>query len=175
LTYVLAVVATVDPAFEDFVRGRSSALLRTAVLLVGDLHQAEDLVQEALWRTHRHWRSASANPDAYARRVLVNLAHDRHRRRIRRVAETSLKPELHAVAADEVTALLARDELVSALRQLAPRQRATLVLRFWEDLSIEDTAAILDCAPGTVKSNTSKALERVRTLLETVPDEQGRP
>jgi RNA polymerase sigma-70 factor (sigma-E family) len=174
LAYVFTVVATVDPAFEDFVRGRSSALLRTAVLLVGDLHQAEDLVQEALWRTHRHWRSAAANPDAYARRVLVNLTHDRHRRRVRRVAETSLEPELHAVAVDEVTALLARDELVSALRQLAPRQRATLVLRFWEDLSIEDTAAILDCAPGTVKSNTSKALERVRTLLAAVPDEQGR-
>ena len=93
---------------------------------------------------------------------------------MRRVAETSLQPELHAVVADEVTALLARDELMSALRQLAPRQRATLILRFWEDLSIEDTAAILDCAPGTVKSNTSKALERVRTLLEAVPDEQGR-
>jgi RNA polymerase sigma factor (sigma-70 family) len=90
------------------------------------------------------------------------------------VAETSLEPELHAVAVDEVTALLARDELVSALRQLAPRQRATLVLRFWEDLSIEDTAAILDCAPGTVKSATSKGLERVRTLLEAVPDDQGR-
>ncbi|BEP15898.1 SigE family RNA polymerase sigma factor [Acidothermaceae bacterium B102] len=143
------------------------------MLLVGDLHQAEDLVQEALWRTHRHWRSAAAHPDAYVRRVLVNLTHDRHRRRVRRVAETSLDPGQHAVAVDEVTALLARDELVSALRQLAPRQRATLVLRFWEDLSIEDTAAILDCAPGTVKSNTSKGLERIRTLLEAVPDEQG--
>ena len=81
---------------------------------------------------------------------------------------------MHAVATDEVTALLARDEVVSALRQLAPRQRATLVLRFWEDLSIEDTATILDCAVGTVKSNTSKALERIRALLEAVPDEQGR-
>jgi RNA polymerase sigma-70 factor (sigma-E family) len=149
-------------------------LLRTAVLLVGDLHQAEDLVQEALWRTHRHWRTASVNPDAYARRVLVNLAHDRHRRRIRRVLETNLEPGLHAAATDEVTTLLARDELMSALRQLAPRQRATLVLRFWEDLSIEDTAAILECSPGTVKSNTSKALERVRAVLEAVPDEQGR-
>jgi RNA polymerase sigma-70 factor (sigma-E family) len=171
----LAVVTTVDPAFEAFVRGRSSALLRTAVLLVGDLHQAEDLVQESLWRTHRHWRTAAASPDAYARRVLVNLTHDRHRRRIRRVAETSLEPELHAVSVDEVTALLARDELVSALRQLAPRQRATLVLRFWEDLSIEDTATILGCSRGTVKSNTSKGLERVRALLAAVPDAQGRP
>lgn len=168
-------MATVDPAFEDFVRGRSSALLRTAVLLIGDLHRAEDLLQEALWRTHRRWSAAAGNPDAYARRVLINLAHDGHRRRIRRVVEARLEPAVHAAAVDDVSASLERDELVTALRQLAPRQRATLVLRFWEDLSIQDTAAILDCSVGTVKSTTSKALERLRSLLDAVPDEQGRP
>jgi RNA polymerase sigma-70 factor (sigma-E family) len=168
-------VTSVEAGFEDYVRGRSSALLRTAVLLVGDRHHAEDLVQETLWRTHRHWSAAAGNPDAYVRRVLVNLGHDRHRRRTRRVVESAADPALHAATIGDPAVFLERDELIAALRRLAPRQRATLVLRFWEDLSIQDTADILGCSPGTVKSTTSKALERMRRLLDTVPDEPGRP
>src|SRR4051794_20390748 len=67
---------TLDQQFEEFVRARPAALLRTAVLLAQDAHTAQDLLQEALWRTHRHWARAVESPDAYVRRVLVNLAHD---------------------------------------------------------------------------------------------------
>jgi RNA polymerase sigma-70 factor (sigma-E family) len=155
----------VTPDFEDFVRGRSSALLRTAVLLTGDVHHAQDLLQEALWRTHRHWVQAAENPDAYVRKVLVNLAHDRYRRTVRRVRETVLAAAVPVSGPDAVAELVERDALFRSLRELPQRQRATLVLRFWEDQSIEQTAALLGVSEGTVKSTTSKALARLRADL----------
>lgn len=150
------------PDFEDFVRARSSALLRTAVLLTGDVHHGQDLLQEALWRTHRHWGQAAESPDAYARKVLVNLAHDRYRRTVRRVRETVLASAAPVAGPDPIVELVERDALFRALRELPSRQRATLVLRFWEDLSIEQTAALLGVSEGTVKSATSKGLARLR-------------
>jgi RNA polymerase sigma-70 factor (sigma-E family) len=154
-----------DEGFEAFVRARSSALLRTSVLLTGDVHHGQDLLQEALWRTHRHWSAASDNPEAYVRTVLVNLSHDRYRRAVRRVRETVLNATASYSSNDAVAELVERQELFQALRALPARQRATLVLRFWEDLSIQQTADLLGCSTGTVKSTTSKALLRLRDLI----------
>ena len=149
-------------AFEAFVAASSDRLLRTAYLLCGDRGHAEDLVQTALLRTARRWRAAREQPEAYARRVLVNLAKDRWRTLARRPAEAAFDTDVEAPA-DE--SLLDRDALLRATRALPPGQRAVLVLRFLDDLSVEDTAAALGCSSGTVKSQTSRALERLRAAL----------
>ena len=158
--------ARLDRDFEEFVRARSGSLLRTAMLLVGDANQAQDLLQVALWRTHRRWAQASDHPDAYARKVLVNLAHDRRRQASRRVTESALADTTPGSVPDRAASVVERDALVTALRLLPARQRATLVLRFWDDLSVEETATALGCAAGTVKSNTSKGLAGLREILE---------
>jgi RNA polymerase sigma-70 factor (sigma-E family) len=158
--------ARLDRDFEEFVRARSGSLLRTAMLLVGDANGAQDLLQVALWRTSRRWAHASDHPDAYVRKVLVNLAHDGRRRASRRVTESSLDDTVPGSVADRAASVVERDALVAALRRLPARQRATLVLRFWDDLSVEETATALGCATGTVKSNTSKGLAGLREILD---------
>jgi RNA polymerase sigma-70 factor (sigma-E family) len=153
-------------AFDDFVAASADRLVRTAYLLCGDRGHAEDLVQTALLRTARRWRSARHEPEAYARRVVVNLAKDRWRHLARRPGETPLESVGDTVAAVEVVdGLLDRDELLRATQQLPAGQRAVLVLRYFDDLSVEDTAAALGCSTGTVKSQTSRALDRLRAAL----------
>ena len=161
-------MAALQIEFEDFVRTRHTALVRTAVLLVRDHGHAEDLVQEALWRTHRHWPTAATAPDSYVRRVLINLARDRHRRFIRRVRETPWSDATEAAevrTAPQGGSFDRDDALLVALAALPLRQRATVVLRFWDDLSVEETALTLGCTEGTVKSTTSKGLARLREVL----------
>jgi RNA polymerase sigma-70 factor (sigma-E family) len=152
-------------AFEAFVEEASSRLLRTAYLLSGDRGHAEDLVQSALLRTARRWPRARRQPEAYARRVLVNLAKDRWRTRRRRVAEVAVDGAQSADVAvtDDVPD---RERLLAAVRTLPAGQRAVLVLRFFDDLSVAATAAALDCSEGTVKSQTSRALDRLRSVLD---------
>lgn len=149
-------------AFDAFVAVSSDRLVRTAYLLCGDRGHAEDMVQVALMRTARRWRTASEQPEAYARRVVVNLAKDRWRSLGRRPAELPLEidPEVPATSA-----LLDRDQLVRAAQTLPDGQRAVLVLRYFDDLSVADTAAALGCSTGTVKSQTSRALENLRAAL----------
>jgi RNA polymerase sigma-70 factor (sigma-E family) len=149
-------------AYEAFVRSRSRPLLRTAHLLTGDLGHAEDLLQQTLERLARHWRRLDADPDAYARRTLVNLANDRWRRLGRRVRETGPPAESVPLVRDDVAAADQRHDLVGALMRLTPRQRAVLVLRFFDDLTETDAAAALGCSVGTVKSTTSRALAQLR-------------
>jgi RNA polymerase sigma-70 factor (sigma-E family) len=153
-------------AFEVFVGEASSRLLRTAYLLSGDRGHAEDLVQTALFRTARRWPHARSQPEAYARRVLVNLAKDRWRTRGRRVAEVAEVAVAADVACPEGDGVLEREHLLAAVRTLPAGQRAVLVLRFFDDLSVADTAAALDCSEGTVKSQTSRALDRLRGVLD---------
>lgn len=166
-----------DPEFEVYARHRADALVRTAVFLTGDRHGAEDLVQTALVRTARRWRQARQNPDAYTRAVLVNLTRDRWRRAGRRVAEVPLvvgRPEHDpADPTSPSSRMEVHDEILAALRQLPARQRATVVLRFWEGLSVAETAALLGCSEGTVKSTTSRALDRLRRVLD--PDGERSP
>jgi RNA polymerase sigma-70 factor (sigma-E family) len=156
----------VDPSFAVFVEQRSTALVRTAYLLTGDRGHAEDLVQTALLRTARHWARARDAPEAYVRRVLVNLSRDRVRSLFRRPRESPLPDEVDIWSVDAgYEQVTERRAVVRALAQLAPRQRQVIVLRFFEDLSVEQTAELLGFSAGTVKSYTSRALARLRELL----------
>ncbi|MBO3747204.1 SigE family RNA polymerase sigma factor [Streptosporangiaceae bacterium NEAU-GS5] len=154
-----------EAAFDEFVGARSTALLRTAILVCGaSTHDAEDLVQGALERVYRHWpRIRHDNPEAYARRALVNSAITRARRR-RVIREISFaRPPEGAVDSPD---LGLRDALLDELRRLPPRMRAVLVLRYWEDLSEAETAAVLGCSVGTVKSQAARGLARVRERMK---------
>lgn len=157
--------------FEAFVRASSDQLLRTAYLLCGDRGHAEDLVQTTLLRTARRWHSARRQPQAYARKILVNLAKDRWRGLSRRPTEVPLAATVD-VASDrhEADLLIDRHDLMLALGQLAAGQRCVVVLRYFDDLSVDDTAAVLGCSTGTVKSQTSRALAALRVALGHVPE-----
>lgn len=152
--------------FSAFVAREGGQLLGFAVLLVSNRHDAEDLVQQALLRTAGRWPAARQSPAGYSRTVLLNLARDRWRARLRRDAEM-LSPDLTALpsAMDAPAAVLDRQLLLQACRRLPLQQRAVLVLRFWEDRSVEETAAVLGCTAGTVKSHTHRALAQLRGAL----------
>ena len=156
--------------FDQFVTASSDALLRTAYLVVWDATEAEDLVQDCLLAVARRWPRVRRmdHPHAYARRVLVNLALDGAQRRTRRRAEL-LGDEAAALAAipDETSArrlqaVGVRAELLQALGTLPPRQRAVLVLRYFDDLSEAQVAELLGCSVGTVKSTASRGLARLQ-------------
>lgn len=142
-------------------------MLRTAYLLTGDRGQAEDVLQQALLRTARRWRAAQAEPDAYAHRVLINLLHDRRRMLGRRVSEAPLESvSLESLTrVDHIAGLIERDAILAAVRGLSPRQREVLVLRYYADLSVEETAAAMGASTGSVKTHTRRALERLRVTL----------
>lgn len=150
--------------FEAWVHARGGALARTAYLLTGDLHLAEDLVQDTLARVAQHWRRVSrkGNPDAYARQVMHNLSIDRWRRRSVRPPEvlTDSHPEVGGAGPDLERRLVLRD----ALAQLTPRQRAVVSLRFYEDLTEVQAAEVLGCSVSTVKSQTRDALAKLRRI-----------
>jgi RNA polymerase sigma-70 factor (sigma-E family) len=161
-----------EAAFEAFVLGHQAALFRVAFLLSGDRHHAEDLVQATLERTYEHWRrvAAAGNPGAYVRRMLINAATDWRRSR-RYVVEQSLDaalalPSQRDGGTDRVES---HDVVVRALRGLPMRMRAVLVLRYFEDLSEAQTASVLDCSVGTVKSQASRGLARLRAATELSP------
>jgi RNA polymerase sigma-70 factor (sigma-E family) len=164
--------------FERFVAGCADDLLRTAYLIAWDLSEAEDLVQESLLRVARRWPRVRAmdQPVAYARRILVNLALDGARRRTRRRHELSaldgapLEARADEAAARVLALLDTRAALVAVLGTLPPRQRAVLVLRYFEDLSEAQVAETLGCSLGTVKSTASRALVRLREALVPAPD-----
>jgi RNA polymerase sigma-70 factor (sigma-E family) len=154
------------PDFDEFVRRCSPGLLRTSYLLASDRGHAEDLLQEALVRTARHWRTARTAPEAYTRRVIVNLATDRWRARRRRPAEVPLDD--HAAGATAAPAESGpgdRHVVLQALRQLPYQQRAVAVLRYWDGVGVAETAALLGISEGTVKSYGARALARLRELL----------
>ena len=154
-----------EEEFEAFVGCSARSLLRTGYLMTGDLEQAEDLVQESLARVAQRWQKVRrmSAPTAYARRILINLANDDRRRAARRPVLLEASPEGRV---DDAAAALARsDELMRGLARLSPRQRATLVLRFYEDMTEAEVAEALGCSVGTVKTQTSRALGHLRGLL----------
>lgn len=158
---------TLDPSFDEFVARGSASLLRSAYLLTGDRAIAEDLLQVALVRVGRRWDVARQAPHAYAHRVLVNLLHDRRRSLSRRVTEAPLE-ELngrHQPTVDNSDALIDRISLASAVGRLPARQREVVVLRFFADLSVSETAAAITASEGTVKTHTSRALDTLRGAL----------
>jgi RNA polymerase sigma-70 factor (sigma-E family) len=154
-----------EPAFSDFVSARRGQLYRTACLLCGDPHRAEDVVQDALARLFANWPRVSRadNVEGYVRRILVNSHYSDRRRPWRREsASTSvdLPPLEPGLAIEDAEAIW------TAIRALPPGQRKVIVLRHIWDRSVEETAADLGISPGTVKTQTRDALATLRRTLE---------
>jgi RNA polymerase sigma-70 factor (sigma-E family) len=155
------------PGFDEFVAARGPQLLRSAWLLTGDRHKAEDLVQTALgkcWpRWHRIADSGAGSHDAYVRRVMMTTYIAWWRRRWNGEVATGTLPEQAApVGAGELDRFVERHDLLRALAALPRGQRAVLVLRYFEDLTEVQVAEALDCSVGTVKSQSSRALATLR-------------
>src|SRR3954447_13739302 len=157
------VTANDEEAFRDFVAGRWSALLRTAYLLTGDEHRAEDLLQTSLAKLWLVWgRVGAEHPEAYVRRILTTTSTSWWRRRWQGERPMSDDMPEHAAPGDFTDRLADKDDVVSALRALTPRQRADVVLRYAEDLSEADVAEVLGVSVGTVKTLASRGLARLR-------------
>jgi RNA polymerase sigma-70 factor (sigma-E family) len=154
-----------DVAFAEYFAARSGAMRGTAFLLCGDWHRAEDLTQSALTKVYLAWSRVrrADNVDGYVRQVLVRTYLDEQRRRWRQEQPTG--ETLDGLRSDPATASDQRLDLLRALATLPPRQRAAVVLRCWEDLSITEVARALDCSEGTVKSQTSRGLAALRGVL----------
>ena len=152
-----------DAEFTEFVLGIYGQLIHTARLMTGDPHTAEDAVQTALERVYVRWHRAPAwtSPHAYARQVLVNVILKASQRRWRRELSHADVPERTA-GAELDEDLARRRDAARALRELPLAQRVVVVLRFYEDLSVDQTAQILGCSVGTVKSRTNRALTSLR-------------
>lgn len=152
-----------EGAFRAFALSRRPVLRRTAFLLCGDWHQADDLVQTALVKLYVAWPRvrSSGPPDGYAHRILVRCYLDERRRPWRRESPAEIVDHAGTTTSAQEDVL----DLRSALARLPRRQRATLLLRFWLDMSVAQTADALGCSEGTVKSQTARALATLRELL----------
>ncbi|RDI34892.1 SigE family RNA polymerase sigma factor [Lentzea flaviverrucosa] len=146
--------------FEEFVAVASPRLLRTAFLLTRDIGHAEDLLQTALAKAWRAWNRVDGDPEPYVRRIIVTSHATWWRRRWRGEEPTGELPERPGESPQE--AVGEREWLWQALGRLPRRQRAVLVLRFYEDLTEAQVAGLLGCSVGTVKSQASKALAKLR-------------
>ncbi|GAA2559947.1 SigE family RNA polymerase sigma factor [Winogradskya consettensis] len=153
-----------DGAFAEYFAARSGAMRGTAFLLCGDWHRAEDLVQTAFTKLYRHWNRVSHHEalDPYVRQVLIRTYIDDGRRgwwRRERPSDTPADRPAPPASSDD------RLVLLQALAEVPPRQRAVLVLRYWEDMTVDETAAALGCSAGTVKSQASRGLDTLRALM----------
>ncbi|MEH0842545.1 SigE family RNA polymerase sigma factor [Micromonospora sp. CPCC 205711] len=151
--------------YEEFADSRLAALLRYAVMLTGDPHQAQDLVQDTMVRVQLNWRRVARadSPERYVRRMLTNQYVDWRRGSwVRRVLLRGEPEETVPVRADHAQDAVERDQIWSWLARLPRRQRASLVLRYYEDLPDAEIAEILGCAVGTVRSSISRALATLR-------------
>ena len=151
---------TTEQAYREYVAANLDRLRRTAYLLCGDWHLADDLTSTVLVKLLRHWKRVSEmeHLDAYARRMLMSAWLDERRRPWRRESFTDRLPDRPAGGADTDQRL----DVLSLLARLPPRRRAVLVLRYFCDLSVEETAQALGCSEGTVKSHAARALESLR-------------
>jgi RNA polymerase sigma-70 factor (sigma-E family) len=153
--------------FRVFVQEIAASLHRTAYLLCGDWYLADDLVQEALAKAYSHWRKVQRadSPSAYVRRILINESRRGWRRNRSRIAVYPGAGAVDIAVSDVSDEVVNRADLLQALQSLPARQRATVVLRFLEGLSERETAATLGCTEGTVKSQTSRALIKLKSVL----------
>lgn len=157
-----------DAEFTEYVTARAPWLRKVAYLLCGDWHRADDLVQAAITKLYTNWHRASRawNLDGYARTTLVNTFLAEQRTRWRR--SVVLQETQDGAAAPE-TDLDAALDLRAALAALPPRQRATVVLRYYCDLSVDDVARSMGCSPGNVKSQTARGIDALRRILDIRP------
>ncbi|ADD42718.1 SigE family RNA polymerase sigma factor [Stackebrandtia nassauensis] len=161
-----------EAEYREFVSARLDQLGRFAFLLCRDWHRAEDAVQKGLVKLYLHWdKTTIKSPDAYVRQVIVNVVREEARRHwFKRERSSDRLPERHHPDPGEAGS--ERLTMLDALSRLPKRQRIAVVLRIWEDLSVEQTAEIMACSPGTVKSQTARGLQTLRGLLsETIPEE----
>ncbi|GGN92195.1 DNA-directed RNA polymerase sigma-70 factor [Streptomyces albiflavescens] len=158
-----------DEEFQSFVIGRWPRLMRTAFLLTGEQHAAEDLVQTTLEQVYVAWRRVGAadDPEAYVRRVMINAHARKHRRRLKEFLapkdDSGLTHELPD-SGDRIAQADDRSALLMALAQLPARQREAVVLRYWEDLSESQAAEAMGCSVGAVKSNAAKGIAKLRAI-----------
>ena len=160
--------------FRDYVASRLEGLRRTAYLLCGDWHTADDVVSAALVRLYRHWRRVSTmdNIDAYVRRTLLHTWLNERRRPWRReVLAGDAMPDPGRTGPE--AGVTDRMTVLALLAELPPKRRAVLVLRYFDDLSVDETAKALSVSPGTVKSQTARALEVLRGRLEPALGMEG--
>jgi RNA polymerase sigma-70 factor (sigma-E family) len=157
---------------EGFLASHGTNLLRTAVLLAGSREAGEDLLQLALERALRRWHRLDGDPDAYLRRTLYHLAIDRWRWRMRH-PEVDLAAEFAESDRDVAAQVDLRDALVQALATLPARQRAVLVLRYFEELTEAEIADALGCSAGAVKSAAARGLQRLRVIAASWEPEES--
>ena len=153
-----------EDEFRRFPAARWPGLVRTAYLLTGDLGHAEDLAQTALIKAYRSWHRVRGveDVDAYVRKILINANRSRFRAKRPQEYSVAAVPEHAAWPQDDGHGVEERDVLFAALAALPPKQRAIVVLRYWEDLGEGEVAALLGCSVGTVKSQASRALAKLR-------------
>lgn len=158
-----------DTAFAEYFASRSTAMRASAYLLCGDWHRAEDLTQTAFIKVYLAWNRLSGHDrlDAYTRKVLVRAFLDDGRRGWFRRVRVTEEPD--DVPGDSDTSVDDRLMLQRALGRIPRRQRAVLILRYWEDISIEDVAEALGCSTGTVKSQSTRGLQALRAVLAETP------
>ena len=162
-----------ETAVERLLADRGQQLMRAAVALTGSRADGEDLLQAALERLLHNWRQVDTDLEGYLRRTLYNLAADGWRRRGRwqgRLAEFRSQARAAGTGSEDVAIVDLRDALVRLLQQLPPRQRAVVVLRYWEQRTEAETAALLGCTEGTVKSAAARGLRRLRELAGPWPE-----
>ena len=163
-------------SLERLLDERGQRLMRVAVALTGSRADGEDLLQAALERVLRNWHRVESDPEGYLWRTLYHLAADRWRQRGRwRTRLAEFRGQAPTDTGDGVAAVDLRDELVRLLRRLPPRQRAVIVLRYWEQHSETETAALLGCSEGTVKSAAARGLRRLRELAAAWQEPEGGP
>lgn len=162
-----------EQEFAEYFAARRDAVRRTAYLLCGDWHKADDLAQTAFVALHRRWRKVRDRQalDAYVRRSVVRAMIDETRRPWRRERQTEVLPESASSEGDIGNTVATRSALLDGLSRVPPRQRAVLVLRFLEGLDVAATAETLKCTEGTVKSQTSRGLAALRESLGDTLDD----
>ncbi|MEJ3750226.1 SigE family RNA polymerase sigma factor [Actinomycetes bacterium KLBMP 9797] len=156
--------------FRQFVAESSGRLIRVATALTGNRHAAEDLLQDALARTAARWAKVDVDPEAYVRRAMYHAQVTIWRRRQRLRETPAAHPPDRPDHRDQFGLADSRLALRQALMRLGPRQRAVLVARFYEDLSEDETATLLGCSPGTVRSQLHRALARLREIAPELHD-----
>jgi RNA polymerase sigma-70 factor (sigma-E family) len=162
--------ADAERNFVSFVEARSHSLFRTAMALAGDRQHAEDLLQSVLAKAYRRWSRIEGRPEAYLRKAMYRQQVSWWRRAVHRREVTAAHPPDRAASGDPEARVDLGLALQAALRRLAPKYRAVLVLRYLEDLPDHEIARILDCKPSTVRSQAARALRQLRTICHDLDD-----
>ncbi|HJQ44932.1 MAG TPA: SigE family RNA polymerase sigma factor [Amycolatopsis sp.] len=161
-----------EQEFAEYFAAKRDSARRTAYLLCGDWHRADDLAQTAFVALHRRWTKIGAR-DAYLRKTLIRASIDESRRPWRRERHTDQVPEPEPAAGPLDERVATRADLLAGLEQVPPKQRAVLVLRYFEGLDVAGVAKVLGCSEGNVKSQTARGLAHLRTALGEEVDTRG--